>query len=142
MSRLRLLAIGFVIALPGAVHSQSAARDHPILTSTTARGDGGWKTDGLTEKVTQRWDLSLRRGADGSISGQISVDDSPLLATGTVQGRLDGRRISGVILDEAGNRAASFEGNVGADRVLRGTYTDRTGETGEWEWEGDLEGGG
>ena len=133
--KVAILAMAMLTGLGSVVVAQSS-RDHPILTSTNVRADGGWKTEGRAEKVTQRWDLSLTRAEDGSVSGQIAVADSPLLANGTVRGRMDGRRISGVILDESGNRAASFEGTVGADQILRGTYTDRTGETGEWEWEG------
>ena len=127
------VVIAAVIGI-GPVAMAQTVRDHPVLTSTEARGDGDWKTDGRTQKATQRWDLDLTRAEDGSVSGEITVADSPLLANGSVQGRMDGRRISGVILDEAGDRAASFEGTVGPDQVLRGTYTDRTGETGEWEW--------
>ncbi len=126
------------LTLLGATATAQQFADHPLLTTTSVRGDGAWKADGRAAKTTQRWDLSMTRKADGSVSGRITVVDSPLLTNGSIEGRLDGRRLSGVILDEGGNRAASFDGSVGADRIMRGTYTDRTGETGEWEWEGQL----
>lgn len=138
MTRIVTIAISTCLLFPTAIAFAQELADHPVLTATTIHGDGAWKSDDKAAKAAQRWDLTLSRASDNSVSGHITVADSPLLTNGTIEGRLDGRRLSGIIFDETGNHAASFEGRVGADRVLRGTYVDRTGETGEWEWEGDL----
>lgn len=101
------------------------------------RGEGSWTSDGTARGLAQRWSLHLQRAEDGTVWGLITVRDSPLLRAGRVVGKMEGRTISGTITDEQGRVAVRFTGVV-SDRGLRGRYTDRTGETGEWQWEGEF----
>jgi len=119
-----------------AAHAQTElpAVDAPITASRIA-GGGAWQTDGLAGRAAQRWDLQLTRGAGGALTGPVTLHGSPLLTTGTVHARIVGRTVSGSVADAAGNRALTFQGTVDADR-MHGTYTDRTGETGAWAWDG------
>jgi hypothetical protein len=108
----------------------------PPITARVIEGGGAWKTDGESPKASQRWELDVTRGDDNSLSGQVTLHDSPLLTTGKVQGRiLGGRTVTGRVLNEAGEAVVSFQGRIGTEE-MSGTYTDSTGETGEWVWEG------
>jgi hypothetical protein len=113
------------------------AAAQPDLATTELEGGGSWKVDGEAKRSSRQWDLDLQRAEDGTITGTIRVDGSPLLSEGRVQGKLDGNLISGAIVGEDGERAATFTGLLANGR-FQGKYTDRTGETGEWEWEGKL----
>jgi len=81
-----------------------------------------------------RWSLDVRRGADNSLVGTVRVTGSPLLEEGKVVGRLAGPAVTGRILDERGEVAATFTGEVGADGTMHGVYVDLTGESGRWWW--------
>lgn len=107
------------------------------ITSRELRGDGSWRTDGEIQTTSQQWSLNLQRGDHDRITGLITVSDSPLFRLGTVDGTFDGRIISGTITDETGSPAATFTGAV-LGGGFAGKYTDRTGETGEWHWAGEL----
>lgn len=127
---IHLLALGIVISVFCGTASAQLSDPADI------RGDGSWKTDGVAKRAAQRWNLDLRRADDGTISGLITVTDSPLLQAGRIHGRIDGRTISGTILGDQGEYVARFNGLLNNGR-FQGKYTDRTGETGEWEWEGE-----
>jgi hypothetical protein len=126
----RYTSLAIVIALATVAGAQSAAFDE-------LRGDGSWKTDGKAKRATQQWSLDLQRSSDGTVSGLITVADSPLFAAGRVHGKLEDRVISGTITDEQGNHVARFNGTLSRSG-FQGKYVDRTGESGEWEWEGEL----
>jgi len=131
-----IIAVAALLASATAVLAQTdlPAVDAPITASRIA-GGGAWQTDGLAARAAQRWDLQLTRGAAGALTGPVTLHGSPLLTTGTVHARLVGRTVSGYIADANGNRALTFQGSVETDR-MHGTYTDRTGETGAWAWDG------
>jgi len=105
--------------------------------SRDLHGAGSWKTDGEAKRAAAQWSLDLQRSRDGTVSGVINVADSPLLGSGRVRGRFDGRLISGTIVDEQGTDVARFNGLL-TRSGFRGRYVDRTGETGDWEWEGEI----
>jgi len=134
--RYLIITVVAVASLATAARAQTdlPAVDAPITASRIA-GGGAWQTDGLAGRATQRWDLQLTRGADGALTGPVTLQGSPLLTTGTVHARILGRTVSGFVADAAGNRALTFQGSVETDR-MHGTYTDRTGETGAWAWDG------
>jgi hypothetical protein len=117
--------------------SIAAAVGAQTLDRAELSGRGSWKTDHDQKRPAQRWSLDLQRGEDGAMSGEITIGDSPLFRTGRVAATVDGDSIHGRITDEQGEHVANFDGVVSAGR-LHGNYTDRTGETGEWEWEGKL----
>jgi hypothetical protein len=51
-----------------------------------------------------------------------------LLRTGTVEGKIRGVFVSGIVKDESGEVAARFTGRIEPEGSMTGTYTDRTGE--------------
>jgi len=101
------------------------------------RGKGNWRAAGEGQRAVQRWSLDVERDDDGGITGSVVVDDSPLLVHGRVHGKINGRHVSGTISDPEGGDAVRFWGTVRGN-TLRGTFTDRTGESGEWVWNGPL----
>jgi len=46
-----------------------------------------------------------------------------------------GSSVAGLITDDDGNHVARFSGTV-IGESMKGTYTDRTGEVGDWNWDG------
>lgn len=126
----RRTSLAIVLAFATVANAQSMDVDR-------MRGGGSWKTDGEVKRTTQQWSLDLRRSDDGTVSGLITIKDSPLFSVGKVHGKLDDRVISGTITDEEGKEVAQFNG-VLSRSGFRGKYVDRTGESGDWEWEGTL----
>jgi hypothetical protein len=100
-------------------------------------GAGSWQADGKAVLATRRWQLDLKRGPGTALQGTIAVAESPLVGFGKVSGRVDGKRVTGVISDARGKFVAQFEGEVSGD-MMSGTYTDRTGGTGDWSWDGTV----
>ena len=131
-----MCGMALVFAGAGVARGQAAppAVDAPIAARRVV-GGGSWRSDGRAARTAQRWDLQLSRGAGDALTGRVTLQDSPLLSTGTVHARIVGRNVAGFVADEAGNRALTFRGTIEADR-MSGTYTDRTGETGAWAWDG------
>jgi|SRR5579862_2122198 len=99
------------------------------------RGGGGWKTDGKPAVPNHRWSLQLTRGDDDSLTGSVTIGGSPLASSGKVHGEVMGDAVFGTITDNAGNEIAAFEGTIGP-KGMSGKYLDRTGETGDWAWDG------
>ncbi|MBI3783787.1 MAG: hypothetical protein HY270_10310 [Deltaproteobacteria bacterium] len=124
-------ADGAVVVAP-APQAEAAA-----ITATDLRGGGGWVPNEVAKRPTQRWSLDVKRGDDNSLTGRIMVIDSPLLSSGKVNGKVDGKLVSGTITDDAGNYAASFDGHIDK-QGFSGTYRDVQGGTGDWAWEGQL----
>jgi hypothetical protein len=63
-----------------------------------------------------------------------------LLRNGTVEGKIRGGFLTGVVKDESGEVAARFTGRIEPDGSMTGTYTDRTGEVGSWRWPDSAQG--
>lgn len=112
-------------------------KDRPELTARVLRGKGNWKPAGVRRRPLQRWSLDVTRGDNGEVTGSVTVSDSPLLANGRVRGKIAGEQVSGTVVRPDGAEVLRFWGTV-KDRKVRGTYSDSTGETGEWVWDGLL----
>ncbi|HYD47287.1 MAG TPA: hypothetical protein VEB21_03020 [Terriglobales bacterium] len=133
-----------MMALPAAADlrwsgERSAARDSRPGKGIAKRlqGSGGWQRRGGAKHSGQRWRLDVQRDAEDRLSGRVQLGRSPLAAAGNLSGVIAGDSVQGSIADDSGNLIASFEGTIGADGI-RGRYTDRTGEVGDWTWEGAL----
>lgn len=133
------LALGLALWSAAQASAQAILSAKPVL-----RGQGQWRPEASSSRRSMgspAWSVSLQRGADGTVSGDIQVEGPPLLRSGRVHGRFFGNRVSGVILDESREVAATFRGRVDrATARFAGTYVDRTGESGNWEWNGALTG--
>lgn len=132
-----LVAITIAIGTTSIVRAQQAELQS-VPAAVTARdiaGSGAFKADGKNPAPMQRWDLQVIRGDDSSISGRVNLGGSPLANAGNVQGHIVGTNVSGTVIDDDGHKVASFTGTVTANGIT-GMYTDRTGETGSWSWDG------
>jgi hypothetical protein len=52
-------------------------------------------------------------------------------------GQISGQSLTGNVVDDNGKQIVSFSGTITATGIS-GTYTDRTGETGNWSWDGPV----
>ena len=75
---------------------------------------------------------------DDAIEATLTLQGSPLMRTGTLNGTIDGKMVSGRISDPAGNHVADFVGRIAPDGSWRGSYRDRSGEVGRWSWDGAM----
>lgn len=120
-----------------------SAQDAPLpaaavaITARDIAGAGGWKTDGTAAHPLKRWNLDVHRGDDNSITGRVNLGGSPLASSGNVNGHIVGTLVTGTITDDDGKQVAKFHGQLNS-QGMSGTYTDRTGETGSWSWDGQL----
>jgi hypothetical protein len=133
-----IAAVVIAVSATGHIVWAQQAELQSVPAAVTARdiaGSGAFKADGEKPVPMQRWDLQVTRGDDNSISGRVNLGGSPLANAGNVQGHLVGSNVSGTVTDDDGNKVASFTGTVTASGIT-GTYTDRTGETGSWSWDG------
>ena len=112
-------------------------KEDEAIRAHRLNGSGRWAAAGNKRGSLQRWSLNVERDDDGKLDGTVVIDNSPLLKSGVVGGSMHGRHLSGTIGDASGAEIAEFRGVIAPDGV-RGTYTDRTGETGEWVWDGPL----
>jgi len=131
-----------LIAACGSLHqqdvvlAQDAPQMKPALQAEEIRAQGDWAsaTD-VAAHAGQRWNLDALRFEDNEIRGRISVSGSPLFHSANVEGRLSGRGFFGKLMDDSGNELATFEGTV-TSTGASGTYRDKTGDVGEWQWGG------
>lgn len=91
---------------------------------------GEWRTEGRAARASQDWQLDVRRDGD-KLTGTIILGDSPLARVGKVDAHIRGNIIRGSIRGEDGRHVARIFGQID-ETGLRGTYRDRTGETGTW----------
>jgi hypothetical protein len=140
--RQEIILIGGLVTLLLAATTAAEPPDwvgkaRPEIRQHRIQGGGSWRGRGRKPRLRQRWSLDVARDDAGRIQGNLVVGDSPLLKTGRVEGVIHGRRVTGAIAGERGESIAKFYGIITDDGV-RGTYVDRTGETGEWTWEGPV----
>ena len=114
-----------------------AAGQEVAAAPAEIHGDGEWKPAGKTQPTAQRWQLDVHRDEHGSLRGRIAVHGSALFSSGNVEGKVDGDTVRGTVRDDEGAEIASFTGKVSGS-AMSGTYTDRTGEVGSWEWDGSV----
>ncbi|HYC50572.1 MAG TPA: hypothetical protein VEB19_05615 [Gemmatimonadaceae bacterium] len=96
-------------------------------------GHGRWTTisyDGDQEV----WSAHVSREADGVFTGLLFVQGSELLQYARVEGFVDAKTISGVMLDNSGGQLGTFNGEIEGMNVA-GSYTFHNGDHGEWIWE-------
>ena len=65
------------------------------------------------------------------LDGTLVLANSPLARTARVRAHIRGNAITGAVLAGDGRHVARIYGQID-DGGLRGTYRDRTGETGAW----------
>jgi hypothetical protein len=127
------------LILGASVHAQET---QPAAAGASAlremHGLGSWKAEGKAQRPAQRWNLDAVRLENDELRGRIAVSDSPVIpAGGNVEGRINGETVTGTIVDDAGNQLATFQGTI-TPGGIQGKYTDKTGEVGEWVWNGEL----
>ena len=138
MRRCCLVVVFTLLALPALAESPEwVGKDRARINEHRLKGNGRWTPKGSKRTALQRWSLSVDRDDEGRLDGVVTIDDSPLLKSGVVRGWMRDHHLSGMIVDPSGNDVAEFRGVVSAEGV-RGTYTDRTGETGDWFWDAPL----
>jgi len=118
--------------------SERPAAERAAIEARQLRGGGSWQRGAEARRDAQQWDIDVMHADDDSLRGRVTVQGSPLIRDGILQGRIDGRRVEGNVMDDAGNHVATFIGTITRDRTLQGTYQDRTGEVGRWSWDGQL----
>ncbi len=106
-------------------------------TAARSRGGGGWQRE-ARGGAEQRWQIESMQRRDDAIEATLTLQGSPLMRTGTLNGTIDGKVVSGRISDPAGNHVADFVGRIAPDGSWRGSYRDRSGEVGRWSWDGAM----
>jgi hypothetical protein len=136
MRRMILLAV--LLAAVGAWGQTSLAQSAPAaITAQQWHGGGGWKPSAKAAVAGQQWHVDALRATDNTLRGRVSLGGSPLASAGNLVGQISGQSLSGNVVDDAGKQIASFTGTIAATGIS-GTYTDRTGETGNWSWDGPV----
>jgi hypothetical protein len=118
-------------------HTSFAQTAAAPITASQLHGGGGWKTSGKAALAQQQWHVDALRASDNTLRGRVTLGGSPLAQAGNLVGKISGQSLSGNVVDDAGKQIVSFTGTITASGIS-GTYTDRTGETGNWSWDGPL----
>lgn len=141
----RVLFVALLVVLSEA--TPTVGQEHSSETATRSndviQANGGWgaSREEITRSGAQRWGIDALRYEDGQLRGRIGISGSPLLDSANVEGRLSGRGVVGTLVDDEGRELAEFQGAMTASGAS-GTYRDRNGESGEWQWEGRIGGAG
>jgi hypothetical protein len=132
-----LAELTLVLVLIGRCHAEPGeiAPTQPPVADVI--GEGGWNTAGKVAKPTQRWHVDALKLTNGLLWGRLTVSNSPVLSEGNLQGQIAGSKVAGNVMDDDGNTLATFDGTV-SPTGMEGTYRDRTGEVGNWSWDGPL----
>jgi hypothetical protein len=134
-----LAALCSLVCFRALVRAVDVTESEPrAVTTEELHGGGGWVTasDGVT-RIGQRWNIDALRFEDEQIRGRITVSGSRFFDEANVEGQFSGRGVFGKLVDDEGKELASFEGAV-TSTGASGTYRDRSGDVGEWAWEGQL----
>lgn len=98
-------------------------------------GRGHW---GLAPRASiSGWTLDALRFSNGEVRGRIRVANSPVIGDANLEGKVVGDAVEGQIVDDSGSVLAQFTGKISASGMA-GKYKDRTGEVGDWHWEGTI----
>jgi hypothetical protein len=128
--------ISALLVAAAAAHADEQALQPTNPTREVVRAAGDWGTTRDTAaRSVQTWNIDALRLEDGGLHGRIDVAGSSLFASANVEGTLSGRGVFGNLLDDDGTELATFEGAVTRGGA-NGTYRDRNGRTGEWQWTG------
>jgi hypothetical protein len=134
----RMIVLAAVLATAAVSVPTSFAQTAPAaITAPQLHGGGGWKPAAKAALPGQQWHVDALRATDNTLRGRVSLGGSPLAAAGNLVGQISGQSLSGNVVDDNGKPIASFTGTVSSTGIS-GTYTDRTGETGNWSWDGPL----
>jgi hypothetical protein len=119
------------------VHTGFAQSAPAAITASQLHGGGGWKTAGKAVLAQQHWHVDALRATDNTLRGRVTLGGSPLASAGNLVGQISGQHVSGNVVDDTGKEIVKFTGTITATGIS-GTYTDRTGETGNWSWDGPV----
>jgi hypothetical protein len=87
----------------------------------------------------QSWQIQVKRLADDSLTGRITVVGSSLLQQAKIEGQISGTDVDGVIVGDDDVQIATFTGTLSQAGAMSGTYTTTDGDSGNWSWEGPGE---
>lgn len=105
------------------------------MPTRQVHGGGDW---GVAARASSSaWTLDALRFSNGEVRGRIRVSNSPVIADANLEGKVVGDAVEGQIVDDAGSVLAEFTGKISASGMA-GKYKDRTGEVGDWHWEGAV----
>jgi hypothetical protein len=134
----RMILVAVLLATVATWDHTSFAQAAPAaITASQLHGGGGWKPSAKAALAGQQWHVDALRATDNTLRGRVSLGGSPLAHAGNLVGQISGQSLSGNVVDDTGKQIASFTGAITATGIT-GTYTDRTGETGNWSWDGPL----
>jgi hypothetical protein len=133
----RMIVVAAVLVSAAVARTCFAQSAPPAAITASQLHGGGWKPSARAALATQQWHVDALRATDNTLRGRVSLGGSPLAAAGNLVGQISGQRLSGNVVDDNGKPIASFTGTIAATGIT-GTYTDRTGETGNWTWDGPV----
>jgi len=104
-----------------------------LSAGSEASAAGRWAAS-RTAAASQRWEGKVAN-RDGALEGTVTIEGSPVLRSGVVQGRVEGNGVWGTLTDGRGREVATFTGTITDGGRVHGRYRDASGEAGTWERE-------
>lgn len=116
---------------------QPTVRPMPTIQAEEIHGGGNWADapDTMASSVGQHWNIDGLRFSSNQVSGRIAISGSDIIDSANVEGQLSGRGVTGKLRDDEGKELAEFGGTLTSTGAF-GTYRDRTGREGQWQWDG------
>lgn len=129
------LVSGVVLPVKQGQEVVAQALVEPAIPRVGAGAQAGrWQSDGPVRGAAKGLRVQIDQRSGDTIRGRVLLDGSQLLRNGSVEAQVRGGFVTGIVRDEQGDVAARFVGRVDPDGTMSGTYTDRTGEVGSWQW--------
>lgn len=86
----------------------------------------------------ERWDITVTRASDRELEGHVTRSGRTSLQGGRLHGAIAGSHVSGTVTDSGGALIATFIGTITRRGGMHGSYHDRSGDSGQWSWDGPL----
>jgi hypothetical protein len=146
----RAAAFGLVLSLATVV-AATAVQGTALGKGPSLRAGGAWQSGrkgsqaaadvghgagrGVGGSPTRRWAIDAEWDDDGSVHGRLTLLGSPIVQAGDVHAHVVGQTVIGRVVDDWGNEVVQFHGRI-TEKGMTGWYTDQTGDTGSWSWDG------
>lgn len=131
------ILIGLAIAMSARAGAQAQVAVATPNSAIPLSASGRWSAGIGDVEPGSSWNVAAVRLDNNELRGRVTVLGSPVVRDANLEGRISGRGVVGVLLDDEGRVLVEFDGTM-TPGAASGTYRDRSGGSGRWQAEQPL----